>query len=204
MSSEKRSDDPIVEVVARSSVFTTVEKWGIVAMVSYAAWFSTLSSFIYYPALHTKSETLSVSVKKVNRAVTSYLAVATIAQTLAGDAADQQTPVCSLDCPLLSTIFDSLLTLPQGTFSIAHGVLTDVASPAERGTFASAVSFAITCAPSIGPIFGGVLTYAAGWARIFWFLAMASGSCLLLMLVFLPETARNIVCNGFIRPLKYL
>lgn len=88
MSSEKRSDDPIVEVVARSSVFTTVEKWGIVAMVSYAAWFSTLSSFIYYPALHTKSETLSVSVKKVNRAVTSYLAVATIAQTLAGDAAD--------------------------------------------------------------------------------------------------------------------
>ncbi|KAJ9634814.1 hypothetical protein H2204_006047 [Knufia peltigerae] len=88
MSSEKRSDDPIVEVVARYSVFTTVEKWCIVAMVSYAAWFSTLSSFIYYPALHTISETLSVSVKKVNRTVTSYLAVATIAQTLAGDVAD--------------------------------------------------------------------------------------------------------------------
>ena len=29
-----------------------------------------------------------------------------------------------------------------GTFSIAYGVITDVASPAERGSFVSAVSFA--------------------------------------------------------------
>ncbi|KAL6243688.1 hypothetical protein RBB50_009121 [Rhinocladiella similis] len=70
------------------SVFTAVEKWCIVAMVSYAAWFSTLSSFIYYPALHSISETLYVSVNKVNLTVMSSLAVATIARTLAGDAAD--------------------------------------------------------------------------------------------------------------------
>lgn len=36
---------------------------------------------------------------------------------------------------------DALLT-PSGTFSIAYGVITDVASPAERGSFVSAVSFA--------------------------------------------------------------
>lgn len=29
-----------------------------------------------------------------------------------------------------------------GTFSVAYGVVADVASPAERGTFAALVSFA--------------------------------------------------------------
>lgn len=70
------------------SVFTVAEKWFIVSMVAYAAWFSTLSSFIYYPALHALSETMSVSIDKINLTVTTYMAVATIAPTLVGDAAD--------------------------------------------------------------------------------------------------------------------
>lgn len=88
MASEKQSHDATIEAPDRYSVFTTVEKWCIVAMVSYAAWFSTLSSFIYYPALDSISRALSVSVNKVNLTVTSYLAVATIAPTLVGDTAD--------------------------------------------------------------------------------------------------------------------
>ena len=36
----------------------------------------------------------------------------------------------------------------------------------------------------------------AGWPWIFWFLAIASGCCLLLMALFLPETCRLIVGNG--------
>jgi MFS family permease len=72
----------------RYSVFTTVEKWCIVAIVAYAAWFSTLSSFIYYPALASLAQTFDVSVAKINLTVTTYMAVATIAPTLVGDAAD--------------------------------------------------------------------------------------------------------------------
>lgn len=37
------------------------------------------------------------------------------------------------------------------------------------------------------------------WRWIFWFLAILSGLCLLLILALLPETARNIVGNGSIR-----
>lgn len=74
--------------VEEYSVFTTAEKWCIVAMVSYAAWFSTLSSFIYYPAIPTLSKVLGVSLSKINLTVTTYMAVATIAPTLVGDAAD--------------------------------------------------------------------------------------------------------------------
>lgn len=88
MSPEKNSSGLEVETVEKYSVFTLAEKWCIVAMVSYAAWFSTLSSFIYYPAIPQLSQTLSVSVDKINLTITSYMAVAAVAPTLVGDAAD--------------------------------------------------------------------------------------------------------------------
>ena len=70
------------------TVFTRTERWCIIAMVSYAAWFSTLSSFIYYPALPALASSLGVSISDVNLTVTTYMAVATIAPSLVGDAAD--------------------------------------------------------------------------------------------------------------------
>lgn len=62
----------------------------------------------------------------------------------------------------------------------------------------------ITIAPSVGPILGGSLSYAADWTWIFWFLCIAAGSCLSIMVFFLPETSRNIVGNGSIQPPKLL
>ena len=62
----------------------------------------------------------------------------------------------------------------------------------------------ITIAPSIGPILGGGLTYAAGWTWIFWFLCIAAGLCLSMMVFLLPETSRNIVGNGSMKPSKHL
>jgi MFS family permease len=70
------------------SVFTKTEKWCIVAMVSCASLSSNLSSFIYFPALKLLSETFSVSVDQINLMITSYMAVAAVAPTLVGDAAD--------------------------------------------------------------------------------------------------------------------
>lgn len=72
----------------RYTGFSTTQKWFIIALVSYAAWFSTLSSFIYYPALHQLADFFSVSQGMINLTVTSYMAVATVAPTLVGDAAD--------------------------------------------------------------------------------------------------------------------
>ena len=53
-------------------------------------------------------------------------------------------------------------------------------------------------APSLGPILGGVLAGREGWPWIFWFLTIISGSCLIALLVFLPETCRSIVGDGSI------
>ncbi|KAI1414615.1 multidrug resistance protein [Hypoxylon sp. FL1857] len=223
MATKTPRDTPtVVEIVNNYSMFTTTEKWCIISMISYAAWFSTLSSFIYFPAVHLLSEDLSVSVDKINLTITSYMAVATIAPTLVGDAADVlgRRPVYAVTLSLyvaaniaiaLSKSYNALLGLRvvqalaiSGTFSVAYGDITDVASPAERGSFVSAVSFAITIAPSIGPILGGALSYAAGWTWIFWFLFIAAGLCLSIMILFLPETSRSIVGNGSIRPPQHL
>ncbi|KAH8881378.1 chloramphenicol resistance protein [Thozetella sp. PMI_491] len=208
--------------IDRFSVFTTAEKWLIVGMIAYAAWFSTLSSFIYYPAIHLLSETLAVSVDKINLTVTTYMAVATIAPTLIGDTSDVigRRPVYIVTLALyiaadiaiaMTQSYSALLGLRalqalaiSGTISIAYGVVADVAPPAERGTFISAVSFVITIAPSLGPILGGALAYVAGWPWIFWFLAMAAGAGLTTIILFLPETSRNLVGNGSIRPPSHL
>lgn len=47
---------------------------------------------------------------------------------------------------------------------------------------------------------GGALAAGLGWPWIFWFLCIAGGTCLLLVLLTLPETARVIVGNGSIAP----
>jgi predicted MFS family arabinose efflux permease len=49
-----------------------------------------------------------------------------------------------------------------------------------------------------------VLTYAADWTWIFWFLSIAAGITWTTMILLLPETSRSIVGNGSIRPARYL
>ncbi|KEY74434.1 hypothetical protein S7711_04472 [Stachybotrys chartarum IBT 7711] len=84
------ASETLQSIPQRYSVFTGAEKWCIVAMVSFSAWFSTLTSFIYYPALQLLAEAFSTSVDRINLSITCYMAVATVAPTLVGDAADVQ------------------------------------------------------------------------------------------------------------------
>ncbi|PVH74176.1 chloramphenicol resistance protein, partial [Cadophora sp. DSE1049] len=110
----------------------------------------------------------------------------------------------------LQNSFVSLLLLRMlqsagisGTFSVAYGVIADIATPAERGAFVAALSFGITTAPSFGPLLGGILAYGAGWRWIFWLLSIMSAIVLLLIVLTLPETARSVVGNGSIPPPKW-
>jgi MFS family permease len=64
-------------------------------------------------------------------------------------------------------------------------------------------STSITTAPSIGPLIGGALAHSFGWRSIFWFLCIVSATCLTLMLLTLPETARGVVDNGSLAPPQF-
>jgi MFS family permease len=61
----------------------------------------------------------------------------------------------------------------------------------------------ITTAPSLGPMFGGVLNASAGWRWVFWFLTITSAIVLLAIALVLPETARGVVGNGIIAPPQF-
>ena len=76
------------QTTERYSIFTRNEKRYIVFLVAVAGWFSTLSSFIYYPVITLVARDMHTSIARINLTVTSYLAVSGIAPALVGDAAD--------------------------------------------------------------------------------------------------------------------
>ena len=71
------------------TVFTKAQKQWISLAASFAGMFSTLCSYIYYPALVPIARDLGVSVLLVNLTITSYLIVAAVAPAFMGDMADQ-------------------------------------------------------------------------------------------------------------------
>ena len=70
------------------STFSVGEKHCITVLVSFAAWFSTLSSFIYFPAISPLANDLHVCIEDINLTVTSYLVVSGLAPSIAGEYAD--------------------------------------------------------------------------------------------------------------------
>jgi hypothetical protein len=71
------------------SIHTTPQKYFIILLASTAGAFSTLCSYIYYPALVPIAAELNVSITLVNLTVTSYLLIAAVAPAFMGDMADQ-------------------------------------------------------------------------------------------------------------------
>ena len=84
----KRGDEDGPTGAPPYSVFTSTQKWWIVFLVAFAGWFSTLSSFIYFPAIVAISADLNTSVESINLTVTSYLIVSAFVPSLIGNAAD--------------------------------------------------------------------------------------------------------------------
>ncbi|KAL8821640.1 MAG: hypothetical protein Q9223_000332 [Gallowayella weberi] len=80
------------EVTIQMEVYTVFRRWEkvyIVSLITLAAWFSTLSSFIYYPVITFVARDLRTTVANINLTVTAYMVVSGIAPALIGDLADQ-------------------------------------------------------------------------------------------------------------------
>ena len=88
----------------------------------------------------------------------------------------------------------------SGTVALCQGVVSDVATSAERGTYVAYSSVSTILGPTLSPVIGGLLSQYLGWKAIFWFLVIFAVPVFLLLLIFFPETARTVVGNGSIPP----
>ena len=79
-------------------------------------------------------------------------------------------------------------------------MVSDVATRQQRGSYIGLAALGSSMGPALGPLIGGLLNQFLGWRSIFWFLAIFGGVMLLIYLLFVPETCRNIVCNGSLPP----
>ncbi|KAI0865947.1 major facilitator superfamily domain-containing protein [Xylaria cubensis] len=200
------------------SAFSSRQKKGIVALVAFAGWFSSLSSFIYFPAIPFIATDLGVSVEKINLTVTAYLIASGIFPSLVGEAADNlgRRPVLIVTLCFyvaaniglaLQSSFGLLFFLRivqsagiSGSYAVTYGVVGDLFTPAERGGYSGIVSFVLNTPPSVGPIISGLLMSRWSWRAIFWFLSAISPLCLVLVVLLLPETSRQVVGDGGLLP----
>jgi MFS family permease len=196
------------------SVFTRAEKGIIVFLIASAGFFSPFTAFVYFPALQSIAAELHVSIEMMNITVTAYLLVQAIVPSVLGDLSENigRRPVYLLIFTVYSVAsiglafqrdYGALLALrmlqsagSSGAIALAYGVIGDIAAPHERGTYVGISHIGFNSAPALGPVIGGLLADRAGWPSIFIFLAAFSGSLLILLALFLHETARSLVGNG--------
>ena len=90
----------------------------------------------------------------------------------------------------------------SGTVALCYGVVADLVTSAERGTYVGYTSLSSILGPIVGPIIGGVIAQYLGWWWIFWFLTICSVTYFVLFFFFQPETCRKVVGDGSIPPPK--
>ncbi|CAG7956770.1 unnamed protein product [Penicillium salamii] len=200
------------------SQFTVNTKRYIVVMGSLASFFSPLSSSIYLPALTTISNDLHVSISQVNLTVTTYLIMQGVAPMFTAGFSDSAgrrpayilcfTVYLAANIGLgLQNSYAAILVLrclqsagSSGTVALANGLVGDMITSAERGSYVAFASVGSMLGPSLSPIIGGLFTQYTNWHWIFWFLLIAGGVFFLFLLLFLPETCRKVVGDGSIPP----
>ncbi|KAI2631116.1 chloramphenicol resistance protein [Xylaria nigripes] len=203
------------------SVFSTGEQRLVTAIIGLCMIFSPLTANIYFPGLVQIQENLNTTPEFIQLTITSYLVVQAISPVLFGDAADTygRRPVFVIMFSVyvlanmalaLQNSAAALLILRMvqslgcsATMAISYGVIADVSTPAERGTMQGLAITAANLGPVLAPAIGGALMSREGWHSVFWFLMIAGGVVLILILIFLPETARSMVDNGKILPSKW-
>ena len=88
----------------------------------------------------------------------------------------------------------------SGTVALANGVVGDVVTSSERGSYIAYASLSSMLGPMISPILGGIIGQYAGWHWIFWFLLIFSSTVFIPLILFMPETCRRVVDDGSIPP----
>ena len=209
---------PVDSLGPPHSIFSKNKKRYIVFMVSFAGFFSPLSTSTYFPALNAIAADYKVSNTLINLTLTSYMIFQGLAPTFFGDLADMagRRPAYLLAFVIyiaaniglaLQNTYAALLVLrclqssgSSATIALANGVVSDIASSSERGKYMGFAVSAPMIGPAIAPVIGGLLSRYLGWRSIFWFLTIMAVAFLVPFVTTFPETGRNVVGNGSVPP----
>ncbi|KAM0315048.1 hypothetical protein ACHAO8_004154 [Botrytis cinerea] len=228
---EGHNTAPKIDVPNESTVpeqqnvpYTSFSKWEkrhLVLIVTFATFFSPFTTQIYFPAINTIAEDLHVTSSQVNLTVTTYMIFQAIAPAFIGGFSDtagrRPAYIICFTIYIISNIalalqnnYVALLILRMvqsaggsGTVALANAVVADIATSAERGIYIGYASMMAGFAPAVGPILGGIISQYTSWKWIFGFLAIFSMAFFIPLLLFMPETCREIVGDGSIPPPKW-
>ncbi|KAH7052372.1 putative MFS transporter [Macrophomina phaseolina] len=200
------------------SVFSSKTKALIITMTAMASLFSPIAGQIYLPALNTLAKAFHVSNADINLTVTSYMILQGIAPMFFGDLTDQvgRRPTYIMCFTIfffanlglaLQRNYAALLVLramqstgSSGVIALGNGVVSDITTSADRGSYVAWVQMGTQLGPALGPVLGGILAQFLGWPSIFWFLLISGGLYLIIYVVLIPETGRNVVGDGSLPP----
>ncbi|EKM83252.1 hypothetical protein AGABI1DRAFT_69522 [Agaricus bisporus var. burnettii JB137-S8] len=184
------------------------EKWFVVSLIALTAFLGPFTTNLYLPAIPVISRNFHKSIELINLTVTVYVIFQAITPMFFGPMSDYmgRRPVALICLLILALSSIGLALVPtsdywllmvlrciqstgaSSTIAIGAGVISDISTAVERGGFYGVFSLGTMTGPTLGPVIGGALAQGLGWRSIFWFLCIAVSLCLLVLLLFLPET----------------
>ncbi|KAF2100707.1 putative multidrug transporter [Rhizodiscina lignyota] len=206
-----------VSVSEPHTIFTFGQRCFICGMVCVAATFSSFAGNVYYPAIPSIAKDLSVTSELVNLTVTAYMIFQGMSPTFWGALSDTMGRrvtyistfvvfICACIGLAETKHYYQLVILrclqstgSASTIAIGAGVIGDLTVRENRGGWMGVYQGFFLMPNAIGPVVGGLFSATLGWRWIFWFLTIFSGAFLALLILFLPETLRNLVGNGSLR-----
>ncbi|KAM0310430.1 hypothetical protein ACHAO8_008113 [Botrytis cinerea] len=165
------------------SVFTASQKKMIVLTGSMASLFSPMSTSIYYPSLSQIAKDLHVSDAKISLTVTLFLVIQGLAPMMIAGLSDKagRRPayiICFIIYFFttlglgLQNSYPALIALrclqsagSSGTVALANGLVGDIITSSERGTYVAWASLGSILGPMVAPIIGGILGQYADHIR---------------------------------------
>lgn len=200
------------------TIFTKNEMWMICVAAATFGFFSAISSSVYAPAIPTLKKQFHVSTELINLTIVAYSIFQGLSPSVFASFADSfgRRPVVAVCYTIYivaniglarTNVYWLLFVLRclQATgiasaISIGAGIIGDITTRSNRGTYMSIFSGITIIAVAFGPLMGGALSNNLGWRSIFWFLCISSGCFYIFSIFVLPETKRAIVGNGSIKP----
>jgi DHA1 family bicyclomycin/chloramphenicol resistance-like MFS transporter len=181
-------------------------RWALALLLAAMGMLGPFAIDAYLPAFGTMAQVLSASSLQMQQTLSAFLLGFAVMNLFHGSLADAfgRRPVvlwglavfslASVGCALTNSI--NALILMRGLQGLAAGagmvvsraIIRDLFAPADAQRVMSQVTIWFGVAPAVAPLVGGWLYVQAGWASVFWGLAVFGSALWLLVWRALPET----------------